>query len=44
MTKCVGCGIKLQDKDKNEVGYTPDLKNEMCEEIYPCTVLYYQER
>ena len=34
MTKCVGCGIKLQDKDKNEVGYTQDLKNELCERCF----------
>ena len=30
MTKCVGCGIKLQEKDKNELGYTPNLNNERC--------------
>ena len=23
MTKCLGCGIKLQTSDKNKVGYTP---------------------
>lgn len=34
MTKCVGCGIKLQEKDKNELGYTPDLKNELCERCF----------
>lgn len=34
MTKCVGCGIKLQEKDKNEIGYTPNLKNELCERCF----------
>lgn len=34
MTKCVGCGIKLQEKDKNELGYTPNLKNELCERCF----------
>lgn len=34
MTKCVGCGIKLQIKDKNEIGYTPNLNNELCERCF----------
>lgn len=34
MTKCVGCGIKLQNKNVNEVGYTPDIKNELCERCF----------
>ncbi len=34
MTKCVGCGIKLQEKDKNELGYTPNLNNELCERCF----------
>ena len=34
MTKCVGCGIKLQEKDKNELGYTPKLNNELCERCF----------
>lgn len=34
MTKCVGCGIKLQEKDKNELGYTPYLNNELCERCF----------
>lgn len=34
MTKCVGCGIKLQEKDKNELGYTPNLKNALCERCF----------
>lgn len=34
MTKCVGCGIKLQEKDKNDLGYTPNLNNELCERCF----------
>lgn len=34
MTKCVGCGIKLQEKYKNELGYTPNLNNELCERCF----------
>lgn len=34
MTKCVGCGIKLQEKGKNELGYTPNLNNELCERCF----------
>ena len=34
MTKCVGCGIKLQGKDKNELGYTPNLNNALCERCF----------
>lgn len=34
MTKCVGCGITLQTENKNDVGYTPDIKNELCERCF----------
>lgn len=34
MTKCVGCGIKLQNKNVNELGYTPNLNNELCERCF----------
>ena len=34
MTKCVGCGITLQDENNNDVGYTPDIKNELCERCF----------
>ncbi len=30
MSKCVGCGINLQDQDKEKLGYTPNLKNKYC--------------
>lgn len=28
--KCIGCGVSLQDKDKNKLGYTPNIKNDYC--------------
>lgn len=28
--KCLGCGAILQDKDINEIGYTPKLSNDLC--------------
>lgn len=28
--KCIGCGVILQDTDKNVLGYTPNIKNEYC--------------
>lgn len=34
MTKCKGCGITLQTENKNDVGYTPDIKNELCERCF----------
>ena len=30
MSKCVGCGIKLQNVNEHEVGYTNDLNNKYC--------------
>lgn len=30
MSKCLGCGITLQDKDPNALGYTPKLDNKYC--------------
>lgn len=34
MIKCKGCGIILQSKDKNALGYTPDIKNELCQRCF----------
>lgn len=34
MTKCVGCGITLQTENKSDVGYTPDIKNVICERCF----------
>lgn len=28
--KCIGCGVVLQDTDKNILGYTPNIKNDYC--------------
>lgn len=30
MNKCLGCGIELQDKDPNKIGYTTDINNKYC--------------
>lgn len=34
MTKCTGCGITLQDKQINENGYTPFIKNNLCQRCF----------
>ena len=34
MIKCKGCGIILQSEDKKKIGYTPDLKNELCQRCF----------
>ncbi len=34
MTKCKGCGISLQIENKNEPGFTPEIKNELCERCF----------
>ena len=34
MIKCKGCGITLQVKDINKVGYTPDINNELCQRCF----------
>ncbi|MDD3186876.1 MAG: 50S ribosome-binding GTPase [Bacilli bacterium] len=34
MTKCNGCGSVLQDIDENKVGYTKDLKNNLCQRCF----------
>ena len=43
MSKCIGCGIKLQNKDINKLGYTKDLSNKYCERCFK-TVHYNEER
>ena len=30
MTKCLGCGALLQDKDSNKIGYTTNIDNDLC--------------
>lgn len=32
--KCIGCGILLQDSDSKRVGYTPNIKNDLCERCF----------
>lgn len=43
MSKCIGCGIKLQNENKEEVGYTKDLENKYCERCFK-TIHYNEER
>ena len=37
MTKCNGCGIELQDKNKNALGYTEDISKELCMRCFRLT-------
>ena len=34
MYKCSGCGVVLQDKDSNLLGYTKDVTNDLCERCF----------
>ena len=34
MNKCVGCGVSLQDFDKNSDGYVVDLSHNLCERCF----------
>ena len=34
MSKCIGCGVKLQNINKEEIGYTSNLDNELCERCF----------
>lgn len=34
MFKCSGCGVVLQDKDKDLLGYTKDINNNLCERCF----------
>ena len=42
MRRCLGCGITLQDKDSNLVGYTPKLDNKYCMRCFK-TIHYNEE-
>ena len=42
MNRCLGCGITLQDKDPNLVGYTPKLDNKYCMRCFK-TIHYNEE-
>ena len=34
MSKCTGCGVFLQDTNKEKLGYTTNLKNNLCERCF----------
>jgi len=34
MFKCNGCGVVLQNNDKNELGYTSNLEKQLCERCF----------
>ena len=34
MKKCKGCGIELQHKDREGVGYVADLKQDYCQRCF----------
>ena len=34
MTRCLGCGIKLQNESKDKLGYTLSLENNICERCF----------
>lgn len=34
MTRCTGCGITLQSEKMGENGYTPSIKNKLCERCF----------
>lgn len=43
MSKCIGCGIKLQDNNKEGLGYTRKLDNKYCERCFK-TIHYNEEK
>jgi len=43
MSKCLGCGIKLQNINNNELGYTKNIDNKYCERCFK-TIHYNEER
>ena len=34
MSRCIGCGVILQNEDKNLIGYTSNLDNDLCERCF----------
>ena len=34
MSNCIGCGVKLQTQEKNELGYTTDTEKKLCERCF----------
>ena len=43
MSKCKGCGLTLQNEDKNALGYTPKLTNKLCERCFKITNYNYHD-
>jgi len=43
MSKCIGCGIKLQNTNSEELGYTKKLENVYCERCFK-TIHYNEEK
>ena len=43
MSKCIGCGIKLQNINKDSLGYTVNLNNKYCERCFK-TIHYNEEK
>ncbi len=41
MSKCLGCGITLQNENKEKVGYTKNLDNKYCERCF--RTIHYNE-
>lgn len=37
MSKCLGCGARLQSIDEKKVGYTPKLSNKICQRCFRIT-------
>lgn len=37
MSKCAGCGVRLQNVDAKKVGYTPSLDNKICQRCFRIT-------
>ena len=34
MSKCIGCGVLLQTNDKDKIGYTTNIDNDLCERCF----------
>ena len=34
MNKCSGCGVLLQDKNSDELGFVKDLNQDLCERCF----------
>lgn len=37
MTKCIGCGVELQNKDKNKLGYITNIESNLCQRCFDIT-------